>query len=33
MAESRTSFDTLDARVEDATRYGYSGAILLSDAS
>jgi hypothetical protein len=32
MAESRTSLDTLDTCVEDATRYGYSGEILLPDA-
>lgn len=32
MAGSRTSFDTLDACVADAKRYGYCGEISLSDA-
>lgn len=32
MAGSRTSFDTLAACVEDARRYGYSGAIPLPEA-
>lgn len=29
MAGSRRSFDTMDECVEDATRHGYSGALML----